>query len=1313
MRQTNTVLNGGEEVVLTGMLAEFRTALQEEIEAARRNASGNAVMLINGRRIAQVGSGYQYIFTLENVLNMPGDSPGDLYVQGCLPQEVVIISVEGMAITLSVPNDLGAFVPNARLQSNLAYLMRKLIERIEAKANIRNLVGDKVLGIEHPSGKPTKIEISGLHDEQMEAVASCLGRDITFLCGPPGTGKTHTIGAMATQLYQKDRSVLLVSHTNNAVDQALIKIGEALKNSDPAALTRGLVLRVGDPHDLRINQWPDLLLSEHVKHRSAALVERKESLYSEKELAIDETKRISRDIDICEWVELAEADLDRIENDLTYVQRLESNLEAARIRLAQLEETTSYWNEAKQSAQEALRNISELKDIEKQVVQLYRSQEMYQKELYETISYLREEKEILSQVEEIEPLRARAKLLPSLFNQTETVKSTRVELNLAKNNYDEIVCQLFEATALYSKTSSVGTLTRLWQRLPSPEEQREKAEMLRLKAASALKRLEEYQKAISVAEELLNAIDKLTEILRPYASLPKIETQQYTCSNLEIKIAKLQSDLYNLKQKLDDFDTCKNKLSEEIKDYYSSYSISPEEIIRQAHSFNENKNEIRSRIKMLFEESSSRRREITQELDRRITALKDWGLVHETAKSAETISDLIKGVYISAKTYTENLVLSVLKDESRRLNERIKAIESEVDKINEQLQHVEDILISEAMIIGTTLTRAYLRDTIQSRRFDTVILDEASMAPIPALWLVAGLAENNAVVVGDFKQLPPIVMSSHDLSLKWLGKDIFEVAGLDNTENPPAHMVRLKWQRRMHPDICAISNKLVYDDYLADHEDTYGPGSDDKLKEWYNSNWGHDNPVLLVDTGSVGAWVTSVPRGPRSSRLNFLSATICIDLAELLLYKDRSALDEVEQHHILIVSPYRPHAQLLQLLLREQNLDNDVRAGTVHSFQGSEADVVIVDLVNDEPHWRVAMFMPAYDKNIKRLSNVAFTRARRRLIIVGDFDYIIKNSRKAFIGGKLIPYLKEHYPCVDVLQIIPAGLSAKAAKAQSMVIGGSVEPDASRIIVTQDNFYSLLYYDLEQARDRVILYSAFITQERLGQIGPHLKAAIERGVCIYVVTKARGERQKGEISRYQMLEQALEDWGIVVIHKRGMHEKLIFIDEDVLWSGSLNPLSFSDTQEIMERRVSREVVTNFARTLRLEDLIGEYHNGQPKCPYCDNEVVASEGADQPFYWRCIEDDCYARSIDKPPIKGGIIVCANCGGDVEYGEWGGKHAWRCRENPRHHQKLARTHLRLPKMRELIPKNILRELDKKFDTAASKSQAKLTNAQGKLF
>jgi hypothetical protein len=230
---------------------------------------------------------------------------------------------------------------------------------------------------------------------------------------------------------------------------------------------------------------------------------------------------------------------------------------------------------------------------------------------------------------------------------------------------------------------------------------------------------------------------------------------------------------------------------------------------------------------------------------------------------------------------------------------------------------------------------------------------------------------------------------------------------------------------------------------------------------------------------------------------------------------------------------------------------------------------------------------------------------------------------------------------------------------------------------------------------------------------PSFKSAVERGVKVFVITKALGDRGRRELSNYRMLEATLEKWGIIVIHKRRMHEKLAIIDNHILWIGSLNILSFSSTREIMERRLSNNVVDDFIKTLRIHDLLKEYERGKPSCPICGSEVVASEGRNDPYYWRCIVDKCYARSIDQPPITSGIITCSNCGGEVEFGEWGGKPHWRCLENRSHRQRIAKTHLTLPKIRQKIPKRELKKLEELFGFTAGPSQPNNAPRQMGLF
>jgi hypothetical protein len=108
--------------------------------------------------------------------------------------------------------------------------------------------------------------------------------------------------------------------------------------------------------------------------------------------------------------------------------------------------------------------------------------------------------------------------------------------------------------------------------------------------------------------------------------------------------------------------------------------------------------------------------------------------------------------------------------------------------------------------------------------------------------------------------------------------------------------------------------------------------------------------------------------------------------------------------------------------------------------------------------------------------------------------------------------------------------------------------------------------------------------------------------------------------------------------QRRMHEKLIFIFDHILWAGSLDPLSQSSTQEVMERRDSRAIVDDHNSLLRLDELIGAYAAGETICPYYGGEVVAAEGRDDAYYWRCVADDCFSRSIGDPMRVDGRILC---------------------------------------------------------------------------
>ena len=1191
------------KIPLTGILDEFRTALEDEIEAARQMESSSAVPLVNGRRIHQLGKAYQYFFEIENALNVPGDAPGELNIKGRNPIPVIIISVDGLSITLSVEEDLGETVPYARLQSNMAMLMRKLIERIEGYQSKTNKVGNRVLGQTQVSGHLGTVgDAKDLNQYQADAVRSSIGHDATFIWGPPGTGKTETIGSIGGELYANGRSLLVVSHTNTAVDQAILRIARKIPEADIQA---GRVIRVGDPKDKELLGKTELHLRTHVERKAAELAARKQEAERRLLEAIQESERLARLLGLAEWLEIAQADIVEMERALQDLLLQESALQSKQAELSALSQKSEKWAEAREAA--------------------HKGKRVQQK--------------ILDFVSALKQARSEAEELLSKLNETAA-------------SFDR-------ENQILSETSSVSWLTRKWKKLPSPEEQQLIVNRLKSEVEDLKSRHKDRSDAIAYLEQQIAGF------------------------------------------------------TNELNVFKSRYRVNPDVVLRKADEYDEKCKSLTADIRSQASQCSYTRNQLGSEISQRYQAVFDWRLTQDNVDRPEDRIAAIRTAFENALRTYPDLKKDQVKKDMEAVDSLIGKIRSELRQIEEALKKIEEVVIAEATVVATTLTRAYLRDSIQNRRFDTVLLDEASMAPIPALWIAAGIADKNVIVVGDPKQLPPIVMATTDLAKKWLGRDVFEVAfkafDIDESKPLPAYVVHLKIQYRMHPQISAIANALFYDGTLKDGAwsiDQKNCALSDplcdklRLNGWFNYDWGNDAPVLLIDTESTNAWVTSVTRGGKSSRLNFLSAVLCLHVAENMLSKHRAKLSPGEPPRILVISPYRPHARLTELLISEEGIVDDARAGTVHNFQGSEADVVILDLVNDEPHWKVGMMMPDFDDRTKRLLNVAVTRARRRLVVIGDFKYIEKCSYRAFLGTEFIPFIKERYPKIDALDLVPSGLAAGSAKAQKRYFGGDVEPDENRIVVTQEDFYPILRGDISRSKQRVVIYSPFLTQDRFTYLEPQIKAAVERGVSMYVVTKAHADRGRRELSQYKAVEGFLERRGVVVIHKAKMHEKIVFVDETILWTGSLNTLSHSDTREIMERRVSKKVVEDYAKTLRLSDLLSPYDEGNTSCPICGSEMIAAEGKEEPFYWRCVEKGCYTRNIGQPPIKDGVITCYNCGGEVEFGEWGGEHSWRCVDNKRHRQPIAKTHLRLPKMAARIPKAELKKLRQKFGLEADK-------------
>ena len=424
-------------------------------------------------------------------------------------------------------------------------------------------------------------------------------------------------------------------------------------------------------------------------------------------------------------------------------------------------------------------------------------------------------------------------------------------------------------------------------------------------------------------------------------------------------------------------------------------------------------------------------------------------------------------------------------------------------------------------------------------------------------------------------------------------------------------------------------------------------------------------------------------------------------MAFKLLDKKLNHLSEnenIEQNaSVLIVAPYKPHVMLINKLIeleyKNRGLNPNhflVKAGTIHSFQGSEADIVIFDLVVDEPHWKANLFIPdsssdevckAINDNLRRMFNVAVTRAKFQLFMVGNFSYCEKRAKGNALG-ELLEYLlhKKCLPKEDAKRMLPNLAFSKAS-----AITTENEITGKHLVCQGEVFDNYFLSDVKHFKKRLIIYSAFMTTSRISRLLGFFADAIHAGKQIIVITKAHSDRGKRELPTYCLCEKQLKEIGVTVIHKKKMHEKLIFVDSAAIWTGSLNALSFTgETGEVMERHADQTIVANYEQMFDIDPICGAVERvNEQSCPCCGREMVIQEGGKGGIYWKCSNEKCgYTRSSAQVYPTNGEFRCSKCGAAFKF-EMKKEPRWICTRNPKHFQKIKPGDLKLKKMAGLIP------------------------------
>jgi superfamily I DNA and/or RNA helicase len=300
--------------------------------------------------------------------------------------------------------------------------------------------------------------------------------------------------------------------------------------------------------------------------------------------------------------------------------------------------------------------------------------------------------------------------------------------------------------------------------------------------------------------------------------------------------------------------------------------------------------------------------------------------------------------------------------------ERRAELRDQLVVLRTALKKANEARVREATITLTTSAMCFLSDAFQPEQFDILIIDEVSMMPLVQTIAMALFTRDKLVITGDFKQLGPICVSATEAARNWFATDIFTY--LRNVQAYKEQgLVMLNEQHRMDPVICELINERFYDGRLrssVQHRDMALNGLDFLC----------DSAISFIHLGPQDG--SRVSMTETRSRRNNASADLVVGLVQALVGAVQSA-------SVGVVAPYNGQVQLIQQLLRSSMLTSEdlerVKVGTIHSFQGSEYDIIIWDVV-DSTDRRIGQLYKG--DTGERLVNVAISRAKQKLIVVGD-----------------------------------------------------------------------------------------------------------------------------------------------------------------------------------------------------------------------------------------------------------------------------------------------------------------------------------------
>ncbi|UXP30833.1 AAA domain-containing protein [Reichenbachiella agarivorans] len=360
---------------------------------------------------------------------------------------------------------------------------------------------------------------------------------------------------------------------------------------------------------------------------------------------------------------------------------------------------------------------------------------------------------------------------------------------------------------------------------------------------------------------------------------------------------------------------------------------------------------------------------LSKTLDAKIANHADFKSLKDLRKQSEEYFKLASK-YKRSFGHAEKVQRRAIKSEALRLK----------DDANNLEYYIINDIVSKSQVIVSTLVGA-TNNYIKGMSFGTVFIDEAAQALEAASWIPI-LRAQRVIFAGDHCQLPPTIRS-FDAAKKGLEVTLFEKAIQRNKAD-----VMLSIQYRMHEQIMNFSSRMFYKNELK---------ADDRVRQW--KVFSEDTPVEFIDTAGCGFFEAIDPE----TRSSFNTEEADILLKHLIEYLGQ--LDTIGHQDDLqsvgVISPYKAQTLLLTEKLLESGLDtavaSKVQVNTVDSFQGQERDVIYISLVRSNENGEIGFLGDT------RRMNVALTRAKKKLVVIGDSATIGQHP----FYNKFLDYVQE------------------------------------------------------------------------------------------------------------------------------------------------------------------------------------------------------------------------------------------------------------------------------------------------------------------